>query len=526
MVYCCRPSKNCLGCRQRRIRCDLQLPACSQCKRAGMKCSGYRDQASLLFRDENVKTQQRSAMAKDRSRRQKEPQRQDRLALTSGTTNAVAVATTTTTAATKWLSSCVDDRGLRFFIDRFTISSHWGRSGHSTIHPYIRELIDNQPVRESLVAIGLAALTNATGEKACHTAALQKYATSINFLRRALQDPVNANVDVTITILVSLSIYEFVSNRPGTLGSWKVHIEGALAFLRQTSKPSLPDRPREMPELQSYLFVAMKYFTSGGNIPGELLTWTPTGCASSFLNAVTSLIDTLVRFVRAADDWRHASYTDSQKIIHAALLFDKELEDWEASLAGDKWTFVTKESNNFSSCYQGKYHVYANAWAYRTLNHYRWSRILVNEILYLNTLKLATPTDAQIMRQQKAVDTICRLAADICFSVPNQTSLLRQETGEDADGPAIYGILVLVLPLMIAGSACGIPDEMHDWVIMMLGVLGSYMGIRFAAESIPGMKQMRELKKAGGSTPWVCPVDFSSMMRATATNRSSSPRPP
>jgi hypothetical protein len=157
-----------------------------------MECSGYRDQVSLLFRDENAKTQQRSATAKDRPRRQKK----DRLVLTT------------------WPSSSVDDRGLRFFLDRFTSCSHWIKNNGqmSTVHPYIRELMDSQPTRESLVAVGLAALANATDDKTCHTAALQKYTASINYIRRTLQDPVNASLDSTLKILVTLCIYEVCSS--------------------------------------------------------------------------------------------------------------------------------------------------------------------------------------------------------------------------------------------------------------------------------------------------------------------------
>lgn len=70
------------------------------------------------------------------------------------------------------------------------------------------QLMDCQPTRESLVAVGLAALANATDDKACHTAALQKYVASINFIRRALQDPANASLETTLTLLVALSIYE------------------------------------------------------------------------------------------------------------------------------------------------------------------------------------------------------------------------------------------------------------------------------------------------------------------------------
>lgn len=53
MVYCGKPSKGCGECRSRKIRCDQARPACSQCTKASRTCSGYRDQLSLMFRDES-----------------------------------------------------------------------------------------------------------------------------------------------------------------------------------------------------------------------------------------------------------------------------------------------------------------------------------------------------------------------------------------------------------------------------------------------------------------------------------------
>lgn len=53
MVYCGKPSKGCGECRSRKIRCDQARPACTQCTKANRTCSGYRDQLSLMFRDES-----------------------------------------------------------------------------------------------------------------------------------------------------------------------------------------------------------------------------------------------------------------------------------------------------------------------------------------------------------------------------------------------------------------------------------------------------------------------------------------
>ena len=53
MVYCGKPSKGCGECRARKIRCDQARPICSQCTRSKRDCPGYRDELSLMFRDES-----------------------------------------------------------------------------------------------------------------------------------------------------------------------------------------------------------------------------------------------------------------------------------------------------------------------------------------------------------------------------------------------------------------------------------------------------------------------------------------
>lgn len=165
-----------------------------------MKCSGYRDPVSLLFRDENAKTRQRYASAKDRSGRRK---------LQSTPVSPVTTTITQVTNLADQPSSSLDERGLRFFLDRFTSTSHWITRGRSSVvHPRVEEIIACKATREALEAVGLVALFNVTGEKAYHTAALQKYVASIYVIRRTIQDPANANVEDTTWLLMILSIYE------------------------------------------------------------------------------------------------------------------------------------------------------------------------------------------------------------------------------------------------------------------------------------------------------------------------------
>jgi len=57
------------------MQCDERHPQCSRCLNLGKICSGYRDQSSLLFRDETLKTKdkirQRRRLRHDRESRMK-----------------------------------------------------------------------------------------------------------------------------------------------------------------------------------------------------------------------------------------------------------------------------------------------------------------------------------------------------------------------------------------------------------------------------------------------------------------------
>ncbi|KAL4748115.1 hypothetical protein BDW72DRAFT_181164 [Aspergillus terricola var. indicus] len=53
MVFCGKPSKGCGECRSRKIRCDQGRPSCAQCAKGNRACPGYRDELSLMFRDES-----------------------------------------------------------------------------------------------------------------------------------------------------------------------------------------------------------------------------------------------------------------------------------------------------------------------------------------------------------------------------------------------------------------------------------------------------------------------------------------
>ncbi|KAH6651754.1 hypothetical protein BKA67DRAFT_337046 [Truncatella angustata] len=55
MVYT-GPSKGCLACLKRRVKCDEGKPQCQRCQKAGRECPGYRDPSRIKIRDMTATT--------------------------------------------------------------------------------------------------------------------------------------------------------------------------------------------------------------------------------------------------------------------------------------------------------------------------------------------------------------------------------------------------------------------------------------------------------------------------------------
>jgi hypothetical protein len=190
---------------------------------------------------------------------------------------------------------------------------------------------------------------------------------------------------------------------------------------------------------------------------------------------------------------------------------------------------------------KGVSHRYRDFWTARIYNHYRWCRILVNKLLLTQLGPFSSKDAAQ---RSKSLDLISRQAAVICSSVSIQfhKPTLLQEAKQNGV-PALSGCFLPPFPLAVAGSAIGgkpyfhntllissmrsgstgavstagicihglgtwlfssvaliktsaklhtnsvaVSDELHDWVISMLEIIGHGKGVAQALYLILGTK--------------------------------------
>jgi hypothetical protein len=185
-------------------------------------------------------------------------------------------------------------------------------------------------------------------------------------------------------------------------------------------------------------------------------------------------------------------------IIQSALICELELEQWEQHLP-EIWRpeiiFSTKPEVS-------RHHrAYRDAWSRRIWSHYHWSRILVNELLLAYLAKLKLHTLKHELQRVKSLQMISQIASDICTSVPAQFIHGSIEFAAAEPLPRMTGVFLLLFPLAVAGAP-GVPDDLHLWVIKVLGQIGHTMGVRQTLALIASTKMRREGAKTRGQGCW------------------------
>lgn len=206
-------------------QCDRFEPVCSQCKRAGKACGGYRDVPSFAFRDENDKAARRSAMAKSRSEARRKRVKDStpdpdgspvsscpsRLSSVVQRRSSPMFLGQTIPAA---VSSSLEEQGLRFFFNRFVTAISAVENSPYDIKspPFLGAISLEARLRDAVISVGLAAMANVTRDRTLLLVSREKYVAAINSVRLAVGNPEQVSPDQTFKLIVMLSLYEVRSD--------------------------------------------------------------------------------------------------------------------------------------------------------------------------------------------------------------------------------------------------------------------------------------------------------------------------
>ncbi|KAJ5428632.1 hypothetical protein N7445_010086 [Penicillium cf. griseofulvum] len=517
MVYCGKPSKGCGECRSRKIRCDQAQPACSQCTRAKRDCPGYRDQLSLMFRDESKSVARKATAATCKN---KQAERSPRTAIPER--NPVRSELSTTVDPDFDFNSDPQHAYLMRQLGNFPLEvqpsyeletakyeaicyflrsnalpgSFWTSEtiSHFLMHP--GGSASQRAMQASVVASATAMLSRVRRLPSLRDVALREYGTALRLLNAALADIEEAKTNQTLGAVILLAIYEVVTSRaPKDIESWTNHINGATALLNIRGTEQLKTNAGLLLFLHLRYQIIISCLQRDARVPESLLECTKLAMflqqpAEAHGNRLTMIIAKLSN-LRA--DISTNIYKDDQEIVSAASAIEADLIAWLAALPRE-FTYTTHTRSPFDfafqkqfrgiSPYDDQYHVYPTQWVCNSWNQYRSARIIVSEIILSRVRQISDSSSLASLSEEFRLhcrtlrSTIRRLAVEICRSVPFHLNAHQTQREPNLQPPESYiGGLVLLWHLFVAGVVENPGHGLRRWVIKCLEMIGNTMGI-------------------------------------------------
>ncbi|KAJ5365711.1 hypothetical protein N7517_008597 [Penicillium concentricum] len=517
MVYCGKPSKGCGECRSRKIRCDQAQPACSQCTRAKRDCPGYRDQLSLMFRDES-KSVVRKAIAAS-TYKNKRAERLPRTAIPEG--NPVRSELSTLVDPDFDFNSDPQHIYLMRQLGNFPLeiqpSQELEAAKYEAICYFLRsnalpgsfwtsETMSNflmqsggpasqKAMQASVVATATAMLSRVRRLPSLRDVAHREYGSALRLLNAALVDIEEAKTNQTLGAVILLAIYEVITSRaPENIDSWTNHINGATALLDIRG----PDQLKTNAGLRLFLHLRYQIIVSclqrDARVPESLLECTKLAIFLQPAEAHGNLLTMIIaKLSNLRSDIRTNTYENDREIISAASAIEADLIAWLAALPPEfNYTTHVKSPFDFTfqkrfrgiSPYDDQYHVYPTQWVCTSWNQYRSARIIVSEIILSRVWQLSDSSSLASLSEEFRLHcrtlrlTIRRLAVEICRSVPYHLNTYQTERDPNLPPPESYlGGLVLLWHLFVAGVVENPRHGLRRWVVKCLESIGHTMGI-------------------------------------------------
>ncbi|KAI4123511.1 MAG: hypothetical protein LQ338_005235 [Usnochroma carphineum] len=396
MVYGGKPSTGCKNCRQRKIKCNEQKPACTQCTNTGRVCPGYTNLFDLVLRDETESVARKAQRKKKREANAKgtatTTAAADTLAAgrSTGSNRTVppssAIATTATSGLLlpKSFQGTPEQQAINtFFSNYILIPRHplMKRGYLECLLPLYQNTRHDSLLSLATTAMALAIEGGSPSTQHYRQVSRSYFGKALVKTGRAIRDPVESIKDETLMSVLLLSFYEsrlkypfgktsadLDSLRPNTfensasrLTSLSAQVSDLLAF----ANPTLRNR-NEFPS-RDQLMAILDYATK---VEAQLSTWPDS----------------------VPDDWR-----------------------WRPSHSFDN--LPSQERKLY--VYNRRVDIYHDIWVASIWNSYRGTMLMI-QYTVLQTLGMLRPPPLSHLGARIAIciTTVQNLVDDICGSVP------------------------------------------------------------------------------------------------------------
>ena len=173
------------------LQCDRAKPACTQCIRSHRECFGYRDQLDLRFADETEHVKSK-VLTKNCGR----------------TSTKTDTGVPQSTPILRALSNLVEYQAYCFFVKNYVWPDSNSTRGHLDHIPSLFGASGDELLTVTITAVGMASISSLKNDPHLMAAARKKYISALRVTNAALQNPVSARTDQTLTAVVLLGIFE------------------------------------------------------------------------------------------------------------------------------------------------------------------------------------------------------------------------------------------------------------------------------------------------------------------------------
>ncbi|EED21352.1 C6 finger domain protein, putative [Talaromyces stipitatus ATCC 10500] len=540
MVYCGKPSKGCGACRARKVKCDQATPSCQRCLKANRVCPGYRDQLSLLFRDQsNSVAKKAKANKSSASSRAGTPFTLTAIVPTTGVTtlgswdncstpptdyDLIQTSARSSPSVESSYSGTYNSFDQRIEADNFSLTPALIDRRQQAICYCVNSFIwlngslikgidydadvsstssmAQRAMMKGILSVGMANLSRIGAQSpSMKITAQEEYYKALKCTNAAISHPTQATDDATLTAILCLSLFEILTSKtPETVDAFVEHTKGAVALLELRGKSQLV-RPQA---LQMFEFMRSEIIVTclmrRSPIPPTLLTLSET--ATRLPNAPDSfkISHQMCVLMSRVNDLRNEEKamldsTDYDTIVVSRAFaldaaFETIVNGLPPEFTAELYTLPPDQSLKhpvFRDVHltplNGIYHVYQSAFICVLHNHYRYGRIFINEILLNRLARMTTqpefvPTPEFKDLCHRLCDTSRKLANDICATVPYLCGFLGdQQPSRSPFKSNPAGGLALLFPLFTAVSVDGHGSDTCRWIEETYKMIGRQMGI-------------------------------------------------
>ena len=437
------------------------------------ECPGYRDEWELIFRDQTDHIIQRS-----------KEQRAKKAALTEADH---------LPHPARGLGPGIDEIGVNYFLHNFVIGGQSPSRGFLNYIPVVFSADGGHPTLvASMAAVGLVAFANSSQQPELVSHARVKYSEAIRNVNTALASPVESVKDSTLMSVISLGVFEHVSN----FESWVRHVQGAAALVVVRGKSQFSSTAAILMFNQVRADMALACLHSNQPFPEDLHELQEEANKHADTSSAFWLLGVLA--TRCANLlWsvtRNIGEIPWFDLLEESTALHLDFQNVLGILATEEpYTTIEKSDGDPDIIYNGRFDLYKTSWAIRVWNNSRILQMIICEVMcYLLNKVLATDLAPVIrshlkLKLQGTLQILLKLADDMLATVPQALGFVSTAPGRDPSvdfsaHASVSGGYMLTWCLYMVGKSPVIKSKTRKWIIRHLQDIGKNAGIAMALQ--------------------------------------------